>query len=98
MSNRLSPIVVAAVALTSPLAMANPDGFRDTGNEAGTQFVGTPSSLSREEVKRDLAATPRAGFVSSRQEAQQAQSIRESMRSTGWRDLGGEAGWVFDGR
>ena len=98
MSNRLTPIIVAAAALASPLVMANQDGFKNTGNEAGTEFVGTKSSLSREEVRRDLTAAPRAGFTSTREEALQAQRAREATQSTGWRYVGGEAGWVSDGR
>jgi hypothetical protein len=98
MSNRLTPIVIAAAAFASPLAMADQDGFRATGNEAGWVFVGTPSTLSRDEVKRDLAATPRAGFVSTREQALQARRGQDATKSTGWRYVEGEAGWVFDGR
>jgi hypothetical protein len=98
MSNRLTPIVLAAAALASPLAMASGDGFRSTGNEAGTEFVGVQGTLSRDEAKRGLADSQRAGFASTREELAGAQRIREATNSTGWRYVGGEVGWVFDGR
>jgi hypothetical protein len=41
----------------------------------------------------------RAAFSSTRDEARQAASVLQQSRpSDGWRDLGGDAGWVFDGR
>lgn len=98
MSNRLTPILVAAAALASPFAMANQDGFKSTGNEAGSEFVGSQGATSRDEVKRELSDTPRAAFASSREERVLAQRTQEATRSTGWRYVGGEVGWVFDGR
>lgn len=41
----------------------------------------------------------RAGFAPSREEVRQAAAIRDrAALSGGWRDIGGEAGWVYDGR
>lgn len=40
-----------------------------------------------------------AGFSSSRQEVRQAAAIRDrGAVSTGWRNIGGEVGWVYEGR
>ncbi|CAG1019911.1 hypothetical protein BURC_04839 [Burkholderiaceae bacterium] len=44
-------------------------------------------------------STPRAAFAPTREEARQAAAMLErSSVSTGWRNIGGEAGWVFEGR
>ena len=46
-----------------------------------------------------MASTPRAGFMTSREEVRQAAALRgQAASSTGWRDIGGEGGWVFEGR
>jgi hypothetical protein len=108
----------AALAFgASSVALADGDGFRALDNEAGTEFVGTVGSMSREEVRQDLddarhdgwqrlteaspSATPsalRAGFASTREEVRQAAALHEeALPSNGWRDLGGEAGWTFEG-
>jgi hypothetical protein len=104
--------VALAVAATVPAA-ASSDGFVAIGGEAGYQFVGTPGSKTREEVRAELQATPRASwqlteaspapapvsrraaFTSTREEAAQAAALSAQAASDGWRDLGGEAGWVF---
>jgi len=103
------------VALASPLSFANGDGFRNLNNEAGSEFIGNHGTLSREEVKGDRAVqrneslpsdvssapfdSPRAGFAQSREEARQAEAIRDrAAMSNGWRNIGGEAGWVYEGR
>jgi len=109
---------VAALACgASPMALAEGDGFRAVDNEAGTEFVGTLGSMSREEVRQDLEdarhdgwqrlteASPspapsvlRAGFTSTREEVRRAAALHEEAApSNGWRDLGGEAGWTFEG-
>ncbi|RQP21790.1 DUF4148 domain-containing protein [Piscinibacter terrae] len=119
MSNRipLLSIICAATGLASPLVFADQDGFRTLRNDAGAEFVGQSSTLTREQVKAELEAArrdgslrliqrsaslpdnaPRAGFVSSRDETRQAMRLREQPATTGWRYVGGEAGWVYEGR
>jgi hypothetical protein len=41
---------------------------------------------------------PRAGFVSSQDEKWQAMRLRQQSEPNGWRYIGGEAGWVYEGR
>ncbi|MBW8832563.1 MAG: DUF4148 domain-containing protein [Burkholderiales bacterium] len=41
---------------------------------------------------------PRAGFVSSEEEKRQAMRLRQQPEPSGWRYIGGEAGWVYEGR
>lgn len=44
-------------------------------------------------------STLRAGFAATREEARQAAALLErATPATGWRNIGGEAGWVFEGR
>jgi hypothetical protein len=104
--------VVLAVAATVPAA-AFSDGFVAIDGEAGFQFVGTPGSKSRDEVRAELQAAPwagwrlteaspspapvsqRAAFTSTREQVRQAAALSLQAPSDGWRDLGGEAGWVF---
>ncbi|MBW8831128.1 MAG: hypothetical protein JF606_17225 [Burkholderiales bacterium] len=46
-----------------------------------------------------LDSSVRAGFAQSREEVRQAAAIRDrAAMSSGWRNIGGEAGWVFEGR
>lgn len=110
-------IIAAAAGFASPLAFADQDGFRTLRNDAGTEFVGQRSTVTRDQVKAELEAArrdgslrliqrsaslpdsiPRAGFVSNRDEARQAMRLREQPASTGWRYVGGEVGWVYEGR
>lgn len=110
-------LLVATLAV-SPLALASSDGFRALNNEAGFEFVGAASAVSRAEVTRQMQAaqrdgtwqlteaspaptpsTTRMGFASTREQARQAEALRDrATASNGWRDAGGEAGWVFEGR
>ena len=106
--------VVTATLVSAMPALAS-DGFVVLNNEAGYQFVGTPGVKTRDEVRRELLATPspvwrlteaspppmaferRAGFTVTREEARQAAELAAQSRpADGWRNLGGEAGWVFD--
>lgn len=104
MSNRLRSLaIVAAVAgLASPLVFADQDGFQSVSNEAGAVYVGKAGTLTRDQVRQELAdarrdGSPRtAGFVSSSDDVRRAKLLRE--RSDGWRYIGGEPGWVFVGR
>jgi hypothetical protein len=107
-------LVALAFTATVP-AVASSDGFVAINGEAGFQFVGgVPSMKSREEVRQEVLATPRAawqlteaspppvpigvraGFSPTRDEVLHAAALAEQSRPfDGWRDLGGEAGWVF---
>lgn len=121
-TRKLLSIIAASTAIASPLAFASQDGWITTNDEAGSRFVGTSSTLTREQVKRELEiaqregnlrlsqgnasfprtaavpTSPRAGFTSSREERSQAQRSLAAPASSGWRYIGGEAGWVFDNR
>lgn len=114
MSNRSASFgLLAATLAFSPLAFASSDGFRAMNNEAGYEFVGAAASVSRDEVKRQAQgslllteASPapapsatRMGFATTREQARQAEFLRDrATPSNGWRDVGGEPGWVFEGR
>jgi hypothetical protein len=117
-NHTLARLSFLTVALASPLSFAAGDGFRALNNEAGSEFIGTVGTFTRDDVRRNLlssrgadtwrvteaSASPsegavRAGFVQSREEARQTSALRDrAVPATGWRDLGGEAGWVFEGR
>ena len=46
-----------------------------------------------------LDSSVRAGFAQSREEVRQAAAIRDrGAMSTGWRNIGGEGGWVYEVR
>lgn len=46
---------------------------------------------------RATGPTERSGFVSSPAQRSQAQLAAEAPAPSAWRDLGGEAGWVYQG-
>lgn len=60
-TRKLLSIIAVSTAITSPLAFAGQDGWITTNDEAGSRFVGTPSTLTREQVKRELETAQREG-------------------------------------
>lgn len=54
--------------------------------------------LSQRERSYAPTEMPRAGFADTREQAKQAAQLRERRPNDGWRYIGGEGGWVFDGR
>ncbi len=54
--------------------------------------------LSQRERSFVPTEMPRAGFAPSREQAKQAGQLREQRPNDGWRYIGGEGGWVYDGR